>query len=90
MCLPFGLKIGNPSKPLKKVILSRSEPSLFIDYRSKSLPFGSCKLEEKTILLPIGKKYGPKFAAPLFVICFLFVPSEFMVQICRAIGRIEF
>ena len=47
------------------------------------------RLEEKMIFLPSGKKYGPKFAALLFVICFLFEPSEFIVQICSAMGRIE-
>ena len=66
--LSLGLNIGNPSNPSKNVILSRSDPSNLIKYRSKSLSFSSCKLEEKIILFPSGKKYGPKFAALLFVL----------------------
>ena len=35
---PLVLNIGKPSKPLKKVILSKLLPSLSIAYKSKSLP----------------------------------------------------
>ena len=45
-----------PVKTIKKIILSRSERSIFIEKRSKSLFFELCKLEEKIILLPLGKK----------------------------------
>tara|TARA_Y100001978_G_scaffold95420_1_gene85461 strand:+ start:1911 stop:2144 length:234 start_codon:yes stop_codon:yes gene_type:complete len=31
ICSPFGLNIGSPSNPLKKVILSRLEPSIFVE-----------------------------------------------------------
>ena len=86
---PSERNIGNPSKSGQCVTRSRPVPSVLMIQRSKlgmpGFPFEP-RFEQKMIRSPSGWKNGPKFAAPLSVTCFTFVPSASITKISSRMG----